>query len=219
MSEIPRGVQSYVDDLREVGLEPDVEQLPDRWRISVTSDHAEMRLELRRSPAGSWKWAGSSLTVDGRPQPIVKGAADLARIFREANGEAELATAEPMPTAAPRGIVPPIVQQQYYVLARRISDDQTPVLLRRIGKEWVVGFDTDRASFRMYFARIKSGRYSIDFEVIVDGVNRSAEAGGDLAQALALMAPAGLPASTPTVGSSTGRTNSAETRKGTVMRI
>src|SRR6266567_7814839 len=80
---VPREVRSWGAELRKVGLQPVYEQLSQRlWRISVTTAHAAMYIDLKRTPAGTWRWADSEVTVDGRPHPVADDASALAAIFR-----------------------------------------------------------------------------------------------------------------------------------------
>ncbi|WP_069162927.1 hypothetical protein [Nocardia altamirensis] len=217
---IPKAVRSWIRDFREVGLEPEVEHIERRWRLSVTTEHAATELWLKRTPSGSWKWADASLTVDGEPRPLAHDAADLARIFREANQACELVQADPMPPPCAPDSAPPRVQQEYWALVRHIGDE-TQIQLGRDGNQWFIGLDAGGAALRMRFRRTRTEGLLMRLQVIVDGQDRSEQARGDLAQALQLMMPAqesgpADPGMNPS--SAALPASSAGSRKGTVMR-
>jgi hypothetical protein len=214
---IPKDVRSWMRSLRDVGLEPDAVKVSDRWLVIVSTEHAEMRLELEHSVRGRWEWADSTLTVDGVPRARAEGARDLARIIRRANGQKGSDVPTPMPPARPPSEAPPAVQMQYYAFVRRTD---MPVAIGGEGGLWMLGIDTDRGAIRMLFRRIRKGRYARGMQVIIDGEDRSEEVGEDLAAAVALMASAGQSDAPKDIGAPAGppRRTPAETRKGTVMR-
>ncbi|MFC9436887.1 hypothetical protein [Nocardia sp. NPDC057030] len=214
---IPKDVRAWMQDLREVGLEPHAAREAELWVVSVTTERAEMRLELQRSDDGRWKWHDSTLTVDGELRPNAKDADDLARIIRLANG-LEPDEILPMPPERDPSEAPPQVQQQYYNFARRTD---VPVLVGYDGQVWVIGLDMERASLRLVYVRRARHRLETRIALYIDGENRSAEVAGDLTRAMAMMAAANQsPAAPKTIGAASGpaNPNSPESRKGTVMR-
>lgn len=214
---IPKDVQSWMQELRDVGLEPDAAREGDQWVVSVTTEHAEMRLELARSGDGRWKWADSTLTVDGQLRDRAHNARDLAGIIRRANGEHGPDKPFPMlPECSPSG-GPPYVQREYYSLARRLGD---LALLGSDGKRWMLGFDAEGVSLRMRFGRYKRGQWYYKLQIVIDGWDRSDEVDGGLAGAMALISPAALPDAPKSTAVPGGpvRPTPKETRKGTVMR-
>ncbi|HYS38690.1 MAG TPA: hypothetical protein VEO01_23975, partial [Pseudonocardiaceae bacterium] len=106
-----------------------------------------------------------------------------------ANGGDSPAVADPMPPPADPAAAPPVVQQQYRALAKHLAGT-VPILIGRSSPScWVVGVDVDTRSLRLFFTRGKAGRWALRTQVVVDGQDRSDEAQGSLAAAVAAMAP------------------------------
>ncbi|WP_431881711.1 hypothetical protein [Micromonospora chalcea] len=230
---VPPAVQEELDEIvHATGGRGEIERRADRrYRIIVSNDRCRVTVDLKMTGPGRWGWGGSTLTVDGQQHPLVPGTHELGRLFRDPDGY-DAAEAPPegeldaMPPAREPGEAPVIVAQQFRTLHDRLGEG-AEVTLGAEGDVWVIGVDGPRGGIRLRYREQRRDRWGMDqqrpLQIVVDGLDRTAEAKGDLAKALALMGEQRGDSATnpPPVDrpSSASRSNAVETRRSTVIRV
>ena len=220
---LPLKFRSQVDDLRDAtGIEPEVTDLGHhKWRICVSNERVHMYVDFKILSNEKLKWLGSELLVDGSSRPLAKDEYDLADIMRNPDRTASVSD---MPGEASVSQAPGIVKHYYSLLASKLED---AVMLGVDRRMWVIGIGEGPHGIRISFVPSRQMRrnYNIGIQIVLEGVDRSAEVRNDLSAALALLlgASAGEPGSSP--GSSSTpvkdgkRFDSVQQRKSSVFRI
>jgi hypothetical protein len=233
----PKEVRRRVTDLRELGFDPVVTGTPGgEWEVAIEGEHvrATAGYVFRN---GRTKQVPGTMTIDGEPAPLAEDYDDLRRIWDEHEGTAAPA-AEPEP-AVLMEIRDPGGQPVPYAVQAATSDMRAGIEKAGIGdveirtgtsgSHWVVGIDLPGGDgLRIIFTRY--GRmWSPDddqrFQVIADGLDRTAEAEGDVGKALALLTrtmppkPAAAPPGSSAVKQQAGKRDlGVETRRRVVIR-
>lgn len=109
---IPREVRRQAGELAEAtGHDPHIEQLNDtRWRLTMRNERVFMTMDFRRVGPGRYRWAGSTLEVDGQPRPLAAGLREFTKLWRAPGG----VPAEPLPAGRDIGDnepAPPVKSQ------------------------------------------------------------------------------------------------------------
>jgi len=228
---VPKVISDLVARLKEAtGHDGRIERLDVRtWRMTTESDRVRVTVDFDIKANGKVRRKGSTLAIGGVPQPLAQGFEDLVRIFKEEDsgqdpapvvaGEEKPPVIEPMPPARPIEDAPSIVQAAYQAMTR------TGKLPVEVGEDengrWVIGVETDTRVLRLGYARVRKQWGIGGLQVIVDGVDRSREAGGDISKALALLlGPGAAPEAEKRIGSPSrsARSIAVETRRATVIR-
>lgn len=217
---IPQLVTEWVDRLRDdTQCDSTVERINDRkWRLTAESDRVTLTLDFILQGNGKVRWKGSTLAVDGTPRALAEDYEHLLRIFMDPDGDMRPPEVMEMPPARCVDDAPFTVRTFYGILSR--FDKDAAEIGERDGA-WIVGLGSGDTAIRLVFTRRRKEWGMGRLQVIVNGVDRSAEVRGDVTKALALMAgesPAvpgekviGMPARP-------ARTNSVEIRRAAVIR-
>lgn len=218
---VPKPVTEWADKLRaDTGHPTSVDRLNVRtWRLTTESDRVRLTMDFISAGRGKIRRHGSTLAVDGAPRDLARDYPHLLAIFKDPDeGRGEPDTPDDMfPPRNPED-APTTVQMDYRVF---VKAGITPEIGEADG-QWMIGFRRENSSLLLKYRRRGAG-WVMSLQVIVDGVNRSHEADGDINAALALMGgtnptPAGD--KTPRIAgkSASARSNSVETRRATVIR-
>ena len=208
---------------RDTGREPDVVMLPGRlWRLTLENERVHLTVDYRsRRPGGSTRWAGSTLTVDGESRPLAQNYEHFVEIFRNPGMKGELA---PIPPGGDITEAPAVVRGFYEKNQRAGIYDLRAGF---DGDRWVIGLDHPRGGLRFTFRCGLNGKWGADpaapMQVVIDGIDRTAETAGDLENALALLGGHPSEDSAPAGGlvasaQASSRANSVEVRRATVIR-
>jgi hypothetical protein len=222
---VPKIVTEWISRVDEAtGCISFVERIDVRtWRMVTESERVRLTLDFKNGGNGKVKRSGSTLAVDGAPRELAKDFEHLIQIFndpdesKQAAGVAKAVEVKPMPPLRSPEDAPLSVRTAYEALIRAGKPAE-------IGEKdgcWVVGFESDTRALRMAFQlRRKQWHLTID-QLIIDGVDRSQEAGGDIVKAIELLGGE-VPSITRerVIGSpsSSARSNAVETRRATVIR-
>lgn len=243
---IPRIVRRVRDALIDgTGATPTITQVADRvLRLTMSSDRVHMTLDFKPNGRGGYRWAGSTLAIDGEQVPIAKSGQHFIDIWHDPSlgkpipppppGEATL---PPPPPAADPSEAPRAVRDYYERVSNGVrargEDPDGFVILGRAGGSWIVHVAADeRTGMRISIGKTRDGRWGIlqdgvdHIMVIRDGCDHSAQANGDVGRALRLML-GGQPGSGPAEPSSfapgtrqpSAGTTGVQVRKTTVMRV
>lgn len=209
------------------GLDVDVSRPADtRWRLTMANERVHTTMDFK-STGRRVIHCASTLSVDGRRVELADNLDDLARIFRDPDRHgAPQPPAEPLPPFPPErpaDDAPAFVRQQYTRLANQLDGTGLRV---RLGLNdhhlWLIGVETDRATVRVGIGQHNHIWQIVGLRVIVDGLDHSDEVKGDVAAAVALLAPHSSEAApgAPAVAgpAAAARSNSVETRRATVIR-
>lgn len=209
---VPKGVIKDAQQIGEWagGRAPVITQPePGLWRLTVRSDRVEMVASYSKVTGRAkynW-WLGTTVRIDDGTPTAVSYIEDVMRAFADPDGTSTV-KGMPQPTGVDLTDVPGMVRKCHQVLtdtlvapltAVAVTDAGVPVVrVGRIGRRWVITLDTDRITLHLRFYR-DGGAESTTWlmgkvQVVLDGVDRSAEVDGDLGKALALAG--GLPAAT-----------------------
>lgn len=219
--QVPVRVQELAQDIRaKLSIEPVVEFVGKRWRVSVITERVTAIAEYKRSSGGRWFWCDGKLLVDGQLRPVADNLTHLKRIIADPDGrKIEL---DPMPPVAAITDAPAVVQRDYWLIARRIGQDF--ITVGHTWNRWVISLDKPGAVLRMRYA--KRGQLWVNdhrrpWELVVDGRDRTDEV-TDLANAMALLLDQSEPGEQgeSAVGgpASGARANSVEVRRHSVIR-
>jgi hypothetical protein len=184
---------------------PDLTQISgDRWRLVMDSGDGRvvMTLDYVVEPGyrPRWRRGPSTLYVNGERRPVLRdrGFFDL---WNGVDPEAPLPARRepsPLPPAADVRQAPALVKTTYRMWQDKIGD-RGELFLGRDGRRWVLAFTTDRISMQFTFLAERRGRCAPSLvrplELFVDGVDKTAEAEGELAKALELAFPPPPPTS------------------------
>lgn len=218
---VPRLVTEWRDRLvKDLGGTADIEQTADRtWVLSVATDRVRVTfdfvLENRKA-----RRRGSTLAVDGVPRTLARDYDHLKLIFADPDNEGR-GTAEPLPYLPDRPVEEACSAIQ--VTYKNLTTSGLDVHVGEKDGHWLLGFDTPDRSLRMGFEK-RRNRWGVAFiQVIIEGVDRSREVRGGLEEAITLMFginPTPAEPLPPGVGApaKSGRSNSVETRRATVIR-
>lgn len=187
----------------ETGVEPGVSQSePGTWHITADNGRVQLVSTYSRehaSPGGVHNWVCATVTIDGVSRPV-------DRLF--AVGDAfscpddVLAGRPPRPVAVASWTAPRPVRDALKAFRPAFASDDASwgptLIVGRIGSRWVVAADTDRLSLRVHFGLTPRGQWTLPLhrgiELIVDGVDRTAEVASDMNRAASLMSSAMAPA-------------------------
>jgi hypothetical protein len=227
----PKEVRRLVEDLHEAGFGDDVITVTGvpggAWEVAIEGEHvrATAGFAFRN---GRTRFVPGTMTIDGEPAPLARSYEDLRRIWDEHEGGSASEPAVLMEITSTDGQpVPPLVQMTAGQLKQALKSD-LEVRCGLSGSHWVIGIDLgDGDGLRMIFTRHR-GAWRPDpdqlLQVVVNGADRSAEAGNDITKAVELLKGASPPDS-PVPGSSAVRGKSpshrdlgVETRKRVVIR-
>lgn len=232
----PKEVSRLAADLRELGFGSFVfvNGMPGgSWEVGIEGAHvrASANFAFRN---GKTRRAGGAMLIDGTPAPLAEDMDDLRRIWDEYEGGEAPAPDVPAvlleigdPGSQP---VPLTVQLAADKVKASAADAGFEVRVGTSGPHWVVGIDLPGGNgLRMVFTRSRR-IWDVDrdrpIQVVVDGADRSAEAGTDVSEALALLltGSAAPPADTPPGRSAVSRRQpgyrdqGVETRRRVVIR-
>jgi hypothetical protein len=215
-------------ELRRVtGVDPVIEQTsPTTWRLSLRNSRVHLTVDFKAS-MGKPKWMGSTLTIDGQERPHVDGYAEFGKVWRDPDSHLprrrrRVGTLAPIP---PGDIsqAPAIVRQQYDYLQRLLP---APVEAGYADGRWTLGITmSTNTGLRLFFTRCRKGWHpdpAGPIQMIAAGRDRTAEAGGRVEKALAMLTAhqneptAGGP---PVAASDSSRSIAVEMRKGNVIRL
>lgn len=223
---VPRIIADVVDRLEKAtGHGSCVDRVDVRtWRLVTETDHVRLTVDYAIAGNGKVRWKGSTLAVDGEFRPLAKNFADLVRIFKEAEATSASADEEkppvvfPMPPARPIDDAPAMVQAAYQALTRGGK------FCAEVGEDdkggWMLGVETETCALRLEYSQ-QRGKWGVRFQVVVDGVDRSKDAKGDLNKAIKLLqGPGAPPEATKKIGNPTAgaRNTGVESRRITVIR-
>lgn len=222
----PKKVREMYDYAARAGFSPQVTGVPGGdWEVFV--EGSRIRASAFYSHRnGRTRQTGSRLTVDGELHRSAHDMNDLRQIWdKYENGAPPPALAEiedPGETPVPRGI------QEAVELVRKRLGDQGEVRAGLSGSDWVIGIGLPGTADGMrIFAVNVHGDWKVDMsrlQLVIDGEDRSHEAGGDLTKALTLLSgastpEAAAPPSSPFRKSPAKRDTGVEMRKGNVIRV
>lgn len=224
----PHVVQRTVDRFRRAGFGEFlfVTGTPGgSWEVGVQGEHvrATAGFEFR---GGKTKSCPGTFTLDGEPHPLVADLEELRRVWDEHEGAPAPAPALMEITDPGDEPVPMIVRLAAESMAKG-TEGRCEVRTGRCGPHWVTGVDMPGGDgLRMVFTRYRS--WSTDrhqpFQVIAGGVDRSAEAGDNIGEALSVLmskeAPPDAPAAPrqPVRKQASRRDQGVETRGMVVIR-
>jgi hypothetical protein len=199
---VPKVVRRFAQDAADgVGAEPVVERLsPRSWRVAFDGEHVVAEAFFEARPGGALKHVRGALRIDGEDRPLQD--LDELRVTWDTYEQSAVTppgdTAEEQCLAAVPGLargrpVPSEVRQVRDTLAASIGDDE--VRAGYADGRWIVGFDVPGGDgLRMFFTRTAHGRWVPDgqqpVQLVAGGQDVTAEAGLDMASALARLAQA-----------------------------
>lgn len=219
----PKYVRRGIAHLQRVlGVDPIVEFSKERWLLSVQGERAVLTWEFRYLSTGKLQYnKPMMLTINGETRPLAPGD-DIRSLLNPPQAIPLGGTEVPVKNA------PAVVQHNYWAIVNylRSRDLEGVVRLTTQDGVYTLGLETEAKSLRMRF-RQSMGRWSSDpelpIQLIIDGEDRTGDAGGNLAKALASMCGTPNPPASgpPGIGGSVGpaRNNSVETRRSTVIRV
>jgi hypothetical protein len=228
----PKPVRRMAESIqRATGRAPEITRPgPASWQVSLTGNRVSVTVDFETRLGGKTKWSGSDLYVDGKPRPRVAGPAEFGVLWRKMEdtrqdraARPELAPVPPPPGGVP---VPAEIAQLCDQLTALLPDDTTVETGYRPGR-WIVGVTVaPDTGLRFFFRRRtrRAGWDAYDLQVISGGRDVSAQAGNDLAAAVALLTsaprPGGGPPDTGPGGtlSRGARDDGVATRKRVVIR-
>lgn len=227
---LPRLVRNAIDDcVRDLNVTPTVDQPdPRTWIVTAATSRVVAAVTFRLTAGNRARRAAHSLTVDGTHRSHGWSMEDLIRLFRDPDTADQPATLPPMPPEAPPEQAPGLVRGMYssMLAAAARGNGALSVQLGRSGNRWTVCVSTPDGTRGARVNYVRTGRrWQLDpthpIQVIVDGQDRSAEVGGDISQAMALLVRDSppTPGAPPIPGAApAARNNSVETRRATVIR-
>jgi hypothetical protein len=167
------------------------------WQVVLENERVRLTIDYR-GHLGKVKWAGSTLTVDGKQRPIAAGFDDFTRIWREhspggkRSRSLELA---PVPQGTDLTAMPAEVRTIYSSLRAKADTaglDQVAVEAGFGNGRWVVGVTVPSGGIRFAFTRRGGARHwafsTRSLQVVRDGQDLSSDAQGDISKALSLLA-------------------------------
>jgi hypothetical protein len=191
----PKEVGRLAADLRALGFDPVVHGHPGgAWEVAIEGEHVRATADYVFRNGRTRRMAGT-MTIDGEPAPLAEDYDDLRRIWDEHEGGA-VPAADPAPAVLMEisepadGGLPAAVQFAKDSL-ERASGGELEVRTGMSGEHWVIGVDLpDGDGLRIVFSRYRR-LWDMDrrqpLQVLIDGEDRSAEAGGDMNKAMALL--------------------------------
>jgi hypothetical protein len=194
-----------------------------RWQVALTGRRVAVTVDFTTSPGGKTRQSGTTLTVNGKRRPPVPGPAAFGQLWHKLEDLQARAVLRP---------VPPLPAGKTIPLDVRLLRDRLTSLIRgqpdisvETGYEmrtWVVGVTiAPERGLRLILTQHGSAWGLHALQVIRDGRDLSAQAGQDLAAAVALLAPPpdDAPAAGPGGTLSRGaRDPGVETRRRVVIR-
>jgi hypothetical protein len=214
----------------ELHVKPVVTEVqPGLWRLVLENERVRLTIDYRRPrPQDRARWQSSTLTVDGRARPIAEGFSDFVRIWRahpvRSAGPAEPVKLLDIPEMGEDEPLPEFVRTILDTFRRAGAGDQ--VAAGRTGGRWIIGMGDGGSGIRLVIARAGRAKiWSISWgrsQVVVDGQDVTAQAGGDIAKALALLdgkPKPGQPGDGPVAGTAPAATsNAVRERRHSVIR-
>ncbi len=226
---VPKIVTEWIDRIQEAtGYGSTVERINDRkWRLTTEGGRVRLTIDFVNPGSGKVRRRGSTLAVDGVQRELAEDFDHLVQIFKDPDGDGQSAEGSRSPESPEVLEMPPWRSPDEAPLAVRASYDS---LVRAAGDaaeigerdgRWMVGLRRDDRVIRLVFTRVKK-MWGLDrLQLILDGVDRSQEARGDLAKALMLMngeSPSISGEKVIGTPSASARSNAVETRRATVIR-
>jgi hypothetical protein len=224
---IPKAVSRSARQWEQaVGTRPAVTVVePGLWRLTLKNKRITATQDWRGS-LGKTKFAGASLTVDGKPRPVL-GHDEFVKLWKS-HGDRTVARPAVLMDVPPGGdlaTAPTTVQDVAGQLARAGIEAQAGFAHNR----WIISFSLpdDGGGMRLVFTSRKRqwGLSWGDSQVIVGGEDVTRQVGGDIAKALQMLFPSapGAPAapSTGPIAREAGpavTTNAVSIRRQTVIR-
>ena len=221
-----KAVRMAADLKNATGVEPTITAIgPARWQLVLENRRIRLTIDYAaKQPGASAVQVDTALYEDGKQRPIAKSFDDFVKIFTSAEDTGHVSLS-PMPPVADVAGAPTNVHALYGSLHARVAD---AAYLGFDGERWVIGVDLDdRTGLRITFTQSGSEwaiRGKDDFQVIVNGIDVTSQAAGDLTKALALLAEP-LASAEPGKGPISGarraqvkRVTSVQVRNTTVIR-
>jgi hypothetical protein len=227
---LPRFVRRETAAWRQLfGFETHIEQLDvNTWRALIANSRVWTTVTFKRDRSnGKVSWGSSVLVIDGRERPLAADIEAFAALFNDPDSITPYVV--PLPASTTNDDTPAAVAAAF-ILMEKVLPGKSTFGIAKTGEEWVVGADsngaTRTATLRLTFSHI-GGLWKIrartGIQIVVDGVDHSHQAAGDVARAVAiatdLITGPKEPVDTP-VRKAAGaqRTNSVEIRRATVIR-
>lgn len=202
---------------------------PRTWIVAASSVRVYVDAPYRRSHDGKWKPKKGTVIVDGQHRPVIDDIGRAIQLFighPDPNASDAGETLEPVGHERNPQDAPPEVQQQVRALTAKLGCHP------RVGIDthnyWVIELIAEdrRTGIRFAFDQTAHARRWAmrPIEVIVNGVDRSAEVSDNLAHAISLMSGLSGPGGSSTPPASTGgpkqgaANNAVTTRRTTVIQ-
>lgn len=230
---LPTRVREDADMLRvSCDVEPVITRIAvDRWRITITNTRVTMTLDLRQTRPGRCVWVTSTLTVDGVRRELTHGPEHFARVFKDPDNELDrrinIPPASTVLETQPVADAPKTVRSAYQMAVDQLGDGLDIQVGTSGPGYWAVTVNGTAGILRMNYYITESGRCvspeDHPFDLIVNGEDRTAEMGGRMDRAMALLAGtprenSSTPSSPVAAGAGAARTNSVEVRRAAVIR-
>lgn len=212
--------------IEESGVEPTLERISaTRWRLTVSTErvHATAVYKAAATAFGRATHIDGTLIVDGKERVPATSAKHLGEIIVHPGGPDDPVLPDPVPTGGNPAAAPPILLHMRGIVLHKLATRE-PSASVSLGydeerRTWVLGLDRERGSFRFYFRRTKS-QWMLDmkrpFQVIIDGVERTYEAGGKIEKMMELLA--GSIGDQPGPPTTMGRAADAKANNGLTVR-
>lgn len=142
----PAGITAYLRHLAaDTGLTPTATHLDgNRWRVVLDSDRVRCTVDLKTYTRGRLQQVTSTLTVDGRPEPLAASYPDLLALFANPD-DPDVAKVEPPLTRVDPTTAPPPVRKAYAQVAARLKTMAgVTILVLNGGRRWSVQVQHDR---------------------------------------------------------------------------
>jgi hypothetical protein len=224
---IPKAVSRSARQWEQaVGTRPAVTVVePGLWRLTLKNKRITATQDWRGS-LGKTKFAGASLTVDGKSRPVLESS-DFVKLWRTHGDKtvARPAALAGIPADGDLATAPAVVQDLVAQFARAGIEARAGFA----GSRWIVGFSLPGTSDGIRLVVTSRKRQWAmswrDSQVIVDGEDVTRQVGGNIAKAVQMLFPAapGTPAASGTgpVAGEAGpavTTNAVSIRRQTVIR-
>lgn len=212
----------------EAAMVPDVvESEPGVWHITADNGRVRVVSVYSRAQAcngAAHNWVSATLAIDGAEPVPIHRLDDVGDAFHAPD---DVVAGRPVrPAAVASWTAPTPVRAAYKALHAALCPPDTlvwgsPVAVGRIGRRWVLAADAAHASLRIHWY-LHNGSWAHaqerPAELVVHGVDRSAELAGDLDRVPAFLTSAALPCTAGGTPAGPAATATSVQVRGTVVR-
>jgi hypothetical protein len=201
-----------------LGITPEVQTgETGHWCLIASTLKVRFEVGYKRKTSTNIRRAERRLLVNGEERDVPDKDCDIVALFREHAEHDELGPAR-------LASAPTEVKKSYNTTRRQLGDQVDIQLLNGLGS-WVIHIQFPRGELSFFFDRAHSDDWRLackPLQLVVDSVDRTAEAEGNMRRALGIVATTiGGTTETPLPikgAAQAARSNSVETRRMVVLR-